>query len=89
MTKAAENGLENNVQIKSEAPILHVIKVLLDPLLNRGVATAKAVYLRQSRDATLHTNAPRIRRESICLRRTQTQRQETLSSFLEAKPGKS
>ena len=33
---------------------MHLMKVLLDPFLNRGVATAKTVYLCQSGDATLH-----------------------------------
>ena len=41
--------------------MLHVMEVLLDPLLNRGVASAKAVDLSQAGDSTLHVVPGHIR----------------------------
>lgn len=50
MDEAGENGHGDNTEVKEKGPVLEVVKVILDALVNGGIS-APAVDLRPAGDA--------------------------------------
>src|SRR5687767_3560135 len=64
LEQAAEDGQPHDFQIQGYGPVLDVIEVVLDALLERGVA-APAVDLRPAGDAGLHLVAQHVLRNAV------------------------
>src|SRR5258708_3484332 len=54
----------HDLQVERDRPVLDVIQVVLDALLERGVA-APAVHLRPARDSGLHLVAQHVLRDAV------------------------
>src|SRR3989454_6071522 len=59
VTEPRPEGQEEDLQVEAEAPALDVVKVVLDPLLDRGLPPP-AVDLRPAGDARLHLVAEHV-----------------------------
>src|SRR2546421_11630241 len=59
VAETGPEGQEEDLQVEAEAPALDVVKVVLDPLLDRGLAPP-AVDLRPAGDARLHFVAEHV-----------------------------
>src|SRR5205807_3080837 len=59
VTEPGPEGQEKDLQVEAEAPALDVEEVVLDPLLDRGLAPP-AIDLRPARDARLHLMAEHV-----------------------------
>src|SRR5437762_1458899 len=60
----AQQRQPHDLQIEPHRPVLDVVEVVLDPLLDRGVA-APAVHLRPAGDAGLHLVAQHVLRDLV------------------------
>src|SRR5882672_1083525 len=56
LAETSEERQDQDLHVEQQRPVLDVVQVVLDALLDRGVA-APAVYLRPARDAALHAVA--------------------------------
>src|SRR5437867_13217558 len=59
LAEAAEQGQDQDLDVEEQGPVLDVVEVELDALLDRGVA-APAVHLRPAGDAALHAVAAHV-----------------------------
>src|SRR5687768_17974005 len=62
--QAAHDGQPEDLEVEADGPVLDVIQVVLDPLLERGVA-APAVDLRPAGDAGLDLVAQHVLRDAV------------------------
>src|SRR5262249_20541369 len=64
LPEAAEQREDQDLHVQQQRPVLDVVQVVLDPLLDRRVA-APAVDLRPARDAALHAVAQHVLRDAL------------------------
>src|SRR5512139_4320140 len=64
LAEAAKHGEDEDLQVEEEGPVLDVVEVMLDALLDRRVA-APAVPLRPAGPAALHAVAPHVLRDAL------------------------
>src|SRR5262245_12855962 len=64
LSEAAEEREDEDLDVEQERPVLDVVEVVLDALLDRRVA-APAVDLRPAGDAALHAVAQHVLRDAF------------------------
>src|SRR6187402_3869924 len=64
LQETTEDGKPHDLQVECHRPVLDVVEVVLNSLLERRV-TAPAVYLRPARDARLHLVPKHVLRDAV------------------------
>src|SRR5262244_1049773 len=64
LAEAAEEGEDQDLHVEQQRPVLDVVEVVLDPLLDRRVAPP-AVHLGPARDPALHAVAEHVLRDAL------------------------